>query len=363
MAVPSTLTDSYDALLSMTLRNMQPRIRDNITKSNKLYNWLVDKGRFREVDGGERIQVLLMHGLNSTADIFSSYGVLDTTPQEGFTSAFFEWAEMSVSIAISQKEELQNKGRSRLMSLLEAKIQQAEASLTELLNNCLVSGRITASANLGRFLARIGRLDTNAQGPLPLPALVDANPSRSVSIGNINGNTYAFWRNQATSSTASTWAALRKEMTTVYNNCTKGVQGNPDLMLGDQTSHELYWAGLEGKERYIVDDKRVIDVLGGGDVLKFRGADYVWDEVVPDVETNAEVVDGVGTMTTSNIFFLNSQAMEIIVHPDANFMTTPFVRPQDQAARIAQIMWMGAMGVNNRRKLGVLYGISQSIAA
>ena len=34
--VPSSLTDSYNALLSTTLRNVQPRLRDNITRSNKV---------------------------------------------------------------------------------------------------------------------------------------------------------------------------------------------------------------------------------------------------------------------------------------------------------------------------------------
>ncbi|MEX2187798.1 MAG: hypothetical protein WD875_13420, partial [Pirellulales bacterium] len=48
-----------------------------------------------------------------------------------------------------------------------------------------------------------------AVGPLPIPALVDANPARSVAIGNINGGTYTWWRNQAASSTASTFAGYK----------------------------------------------------------------------------------------------------------------------------------------------------------
>lgn len=37
--------------------------------------------------------------------------------------------------------------------------------------------------------------------------------------------------------------------------------------------------------------------------------------------------------------------------------------PENQDATVAQILWMGALGVNNRRKNGVLYGISKSITA
>lgn len=363
MAIPSNLSDDYGILLTTTLRAMQPKVRDNITRGNKVLAWLEEKGKFRMQDGGERVQVPLMHAQNSTADIYSGYGLLDTTPQDGVTSAFYDWSQISVSIAISRKEERQNSGKSRAINLLETKIMQAEVSAKELLNNCIVAGRITASANLGRFLARAGRLDSGASGPLPLGALIDANASRSVSIGNINGNSYSFWRNQATSSTATTFAGYKQEMNTVYNNCMKGVGGNPDLMIGDQIAWEQYWNSLHNQERYVMEGKRTVNVLGGSNALAFRDAAFIWDEVVPDVETNAEVVDGVGTVSASNIWYLNTSTLEFITDSGTDFITTPFVRPENQDARVAQILWMGALGVNNRRKNGVLYGISQSIVS
>ncbi len=363
--IPSTLTDNYDALLTTTLRAMQPRIHDNITRGNKVLAWLENKGRFRSQDGGERIQVPLMHAQNSTADIYSGYGTLDTSPQDGITSAFYDWSQLSVSIAISRKEERQNSGASRAINLLESKTNQAEASLKELLNNCIVSGKISSgsSTDLGQYVARAGTLDTGASGPLPLPALVDANASRSVSIGNINGNTYSFWRNKSTDSPATTFRGLLTDMGTMYNDCSQGVGGSPDLLVGDQKIWETYWNSLQTQERYIVTDERTINVLGGSEALKFRGAVFVWDEVVPDVKTNADVVDGVGTQTLSTLFYLNSDSMEYIVDAQSDFMTTPFVRPENQDAKVAQILWMGALGVNNRRKNGVLMGISQSITA
>jgi hypothetical protein len=106
-----------------------------------------------------------------------------------------------------------------------------------------------------------------------------------------------------------------------------------------------------------------LDVLGGADALKFRGATFVWDEVVPETKTNAEVVDSVGTVALSTIVFINSETMEWVYDSESDFITTPFVRPENQDARVAQIMWMGAIGCNNRRKNGVLMGISQSITS
>lgn len=358
--IPSTLTDNYDALLTTTARAMQPRIHDNITKSNKIVAWLTEHGKMRKQDGGERVKVALMHALNSTADIYSGYGTLDTTPQDGVTSAFFEWAQLAVSIAISRKEERQNSGASRLLSLLETKTTQAEVSAKELLNNCLVAGRITASATDGRFLARIGRLDSGASGPLPLAALIDGTANRSVTVGNINGGTYAFWRNQMTASAATTWRGFFGECVTLYNDCSKGAGGSPDLIIDDQRTWEQYWNGLSNQERYVVTDQRTIDILGGSDLLKFRGAVRVWDEVVPDVKTNAEVVDGIGTFTKGSSFYINSQAMEWIVDSQTDWITTPFVHPVGQDARVAEMLWMGAIGVNNRRKLGVMKDIQRT---
>src|SRR3989304_2458294 len=147
--IPSSLTDDYGALLTTTLRNYQTKLRDNVSRGSQLLKWLDSKGRFTTRDGGERVSVPLMHAQNSTADIYSGYGTLDTTPQDGITSAFFEWSQLSVSIAISRKEERQNSGRSQAISLLQSKTQQAEASIRELLNNCIVAGRLTRSAPLG----------------------------------------------------------------------------------------------------------------------------------------------------------------------------------------------------------------------
>jgi len=267
---------------------------------------------------------------------------------------------------VARKEERQNSGKARILNLLEAKTMQAEVSLRELLNNCLVAGRLTASAATGQFFARVGTMDSGAVGPLALPVLIDATASRSVSVGNINGSTYTWWQNQSTSSTATTWAGYFREMTTVYNNCAKGVGGYPDLVVGSQRAWETYWNGLRNQERYVIDDKQTIDILGGtgtfpSDMLKFRGAVYFWDEVVPDAQTNANI--DVGTFTVDTNYFINSDSMEFVTDAQTDFITTPFVRPQDQDAKVAQILWMGAFGTNNRRKLGVQYNISQSITS
>lgn len=373
-AVPSSLTEDYGSLLTTTLKGYQPRLRDNISRGNRLVAFLRMKGRWRQQNGGQNVAIPLMYAENTAADIYSGYGQIDTTPQDGLTTAFFDWSQMSVPITISRKEERQNSGASRILSLLESKTRQSEVTATELLNHAIVSGRITTSPSaLGQFLRLTGRLDSGALAPLPLAALIDANPARSVSIGNINGGTYTFWRNQADASSATTFAGNKQEMNNIYNDCSKGAGGSPDLILGDQVGWEQYFNSLQSQERYIVTDQRVVDVLGGPggntDLIRFRGATYIWDEVVPDVQTPATLAGprpndaAVGTASESTEFYINSEAMEYVVDSETDWITTPFVRPENQDARTALMLWMGCLGVNNRRKLGVRFSISRSITA
>jgi hypothetical protein len=361
--IPSSVTDQYDALLSTTLRNYQTKLHDNITRGNKFLAWLDSKGRMRKVGGGHQISIPLMHQQNGTADIYSGYGQLDTTPQDGITTAFYDWAQMAVSITISRKEKRQNSGKAKILDLLQAKTMQAEVSLKELLNNCIVAGRITSTAGSDQIKARIGALDSGASGPLPLGALIDLNPTRAIAIGNINPNTYAFWANKVKNDAATTFIGFKNNMNGLYNDCSKGTGGNVDIILATQIYWETYWLALQQNERYLIDDKKTIDILGGSDGLKFRGATIVWDEVVPDPETPFNPVDENGTNSAAAAYFVNTETIEFITDTETDFITTDFVRPTDQDASTAQILWMGANTVNNRRKNGLHYGVSQSITA
>ena len=368
MAVPSTLTDSYGALLTTTLRAVEPTLRDNITKGNKWLSWLESKGRMRPQDGGERVRVPLMYGLNTTADIYSGYGLLDTTPQDGITSAFYTWAQLSGSITISRLEERQNSGKSQALNLLEVKTTQTMNSIKQLVNNSIVAGRITtgASAALGQFDARVGRMDSGAKAMLPLSALVDGNPTRSrTDIGGINPNTYNFWANYAGDlASVTTFAAYKFNLTHLYNNASRGVMGSPDLMLGSQVAWEQYWNALSLNERYLITNQKTVDILGGTSALAFREAAFIWDEVCPDVGNNGSTIDSIGLSSgdiqKDTVFFLNSDSMEWIYDAETNFITTPMVRPENQDARTGQILFMGIMGCNNRRKNAVAYNIQHT---
>lgn len=377
MAGPVIRTETYNHLLTSTARKMlSAEIQDQISSSNKLVNWMKMNNRVRMVNGGERITVPLMFEHNPSADIFQSYGQLDTTPPDGHTQTFWPWSQMAVTISISGLERRKNQGTSQILNLLQNKMDQARATATELLSENLVMGRIRngVSGSLSQFERRKGRMDPSALGPYPIPALIDANPSRSVSIGDINGSTDAYWRNRAIASTATTLDGFRQEKLRLYMQCERGVGGPPDLVLCDERTWQLYFNGLELKERYMVTDQQKIDVLGGSrdSMIMYRNAIQVWDEDVPDVGTTtatpealyeAEVGSYLANGANGTEYHINTNAMQLAVHPQANWQMTDFVKPHNQDASTATMLWQGQLCVLHRRKLGVLYDINNTIAS
>ncbi len=142
---PSSNTINYDSLLTTTLMAYRKTLIDKIFKDSAFLAYLRMKGAVKKQNGGERVAVPLMYGKNSTVATHSGYEVIDTTPSDGLTTAFYEWAEVAGSISISRKEERQNSGEGRLIDLLGSKIKQAEMSMREKLNGDLLAGTVSSA--------------------------------------------------------------------------------------------------------------------------------------------------------------------------------------------------------------------------
>jgi len=201
MAVPSTRSINYDALLSLSLEYTRSTLVDNIFTSTPflaaLYGAFGKKAKnkkgVRLQNGGERIRQPLMYGKNSTVGSYSGYDILDVTPQDGMTTAFFTWRQLAGSVAISRKEERQNAGEGKIKDLLQAKIMQLEYTLRDELNYQLLGKTVSSRVwSAGDGIAG----QTSGADLDPLPHLIPIAPAGSVSVGNINQSTYSWWRPQ-----------------------------------------------------------------------------------------------------------------------------------------------------------------------
>jgi len=301
-------------LLSTTLKNYRKKLVDNIHKSSAIFYWLKENGQIKEETGGERIVQPLMYGKNTTAGSYGGYEQLDTTPQEGIDSAEYNWKQYSVSVSISGEEERKNGGSQKIIDILEARTKQAEMSLVEQLTTGLFS-------------------DGTGNGSKDLTGL-NAMVSNTGTYGGINSSTHTWWAATIDSDAEATTVA---DMTNLFNDASIGGRDTPNLIVTNQTQFETY-------EGLLTNYNSVASYLTKGDgskklgdagfqTLEFKGVPIVWDELCP----------------SGHMYFLNTNHMKLVVHKAANFEVTDFVKPENQDARVAQILFMGNLTCDRRK--------------
>jgi hypothetical protein len=302
---------NFDQILATTLNNHLPKLEDNIFTARPLAFFLKEAGQIRKIDGGAKIVLPLVHALNSTASSYSGYDALPTTPQEGISAAEYEWQQYAASVSISGREEKMNSGDEAVIDLLEAKIMQAEESITE-------------GLDIMFFADGTGNATKDWNG---LANLVAQN---STTVGGIDPATNAFWQSKI-NTTAEVLSISR--MTTQYNDQSVG-NDKPTVILSTQALYEKYESLLQPQLRY--SDTKTADA--GFQNLMFKGAPFTYDV----------------NCTSGYVYFLNPKYLRLVGHKDEWFSPTPFVRPENQNARYAQILLMGELTVSNRARQGVL---------
>jgi len=309
MALPT------DNIATTTLQAIRREIADNIFKANGTTFFLLANGRVELASGGKRIDEPLNYAVNTTVKSYSGYDALDVTPTEEFTSAQYNWKQFAGSISIAGLEELQNDGPEAVFNLLKQKIMVAEESMRQFLDE-MVHNPIASKG---------------AKDFLGLDELVESALAASQStVGGIDRTQNLWWANQYLNS--GTLTNLTSNMRQFYNTCSKGIS-TPDLIVSPYNIFEAYEDQNSGKLR--LSDTRLMDV--GFDNLKFKGATWIPNE------------NCIATMQ----YFLNTRYIRIKIHRKRNFVMTPFVRPHDQDARVAQILVAGNMTLNNSRFQGV----------
>lgn len=311
---------NVDEVLSTSLVNMIPGIRDNIFKSNPVFKWLYEGkggGRMRR-KGGAALSHAAMHQRNSTAMSYQRYDLLDVTPQDGLVRDQWPWAQYSVSVTIDgYSDRIANAGDSKLEDLLEAKKMQAEESLSLLLEQHL-------------FAASPGAKDIQS-----LATVV----ATSGTVGGINGTTNSWWQACAGTASGSFAAQGRSDLTNAWNLVSiQNPTGGPEMLVSDQGTFQFYESSLVSLERFT--DNKLADI--GIENLKFKSTPWTWS----------------AQATSGAIYLLHSKGLEFIVNSDTDFTTSPFVRPSNQDARTAQILLACALATGNRRKNAKLTGIT-----
>lgn len=330
MAGESSFAKTYESLLTMTLDKVlaSGEIQDQIYDSTPTLDWFNGSGLIKVIDGGERIRIPIMHEKNGTFQWYSGYESYDVTPQEGFTTAWYIWKQSATSVAINGLELRSNKGTAAIADLMKNKIKQAKMSMADGLATALFSD---------------GSGSSNKQ-LTGLDAAIDTTPA-TTEYGAISPVTNTAWRNIAVETAGAAATNLISNLKTVYNQCSLGsasVTSRPDRLVTTRAVHEAAESLITPRVRFAPNPSGGADL--GVEELMFKGAPLVWDEYT----------------TSGYLYLLNSNHMHFFVHAQANMAMTEegFQKPIDQDAMSAAILFMGNLAVNNRRKLGVIAGLT-----
>jgi len=308
---------NFDAILSTTLKKYTPRIEDNIFKNLPLLYFLQEADHIDTVDGGEQLVDPLMYGKNSTAGSFKGYDNIDTTPQEGISSAVYDWRQFAASVAISGLEEIKNNGDSAVIRLLDAKVQQAEMSIEEAMEVMF-------------FLDGTGNGSKDWNG---LMYFIPDDPTTGT-VGGIDRATNTWWRPAVTNVAG---VLTIDAMSKLYNTVSKG-KDHPDFGLSTEPVYRAYEALLQPQLRYA--DSKTADA--GFENLLYKSMPLMFSDYA----------------TSGQLYYLNSRYMRLQRHSQVWFQNSPFVKPHGQDARYSLILSAGNITASNCLRLGKLRGLT-----
>ena len=293
---------SWDDILSTTFHNYRKQLTDNIFESRPLLNYYMSKGRMRTLSGGISIVEPLIYA-EGDFHAYTEWESIAVTPVETATAAQYDWKQLAATIAISGLEEAQNNSKEMVVSLLEAKIMQAEETLKTKLNKMLFGTYDLA-----------GAAGDGAAGFTGLPTLVS---NAAVEAGKIvNEDWWASVDNDGT--TATDAAGLEKALRDSYNSASDAGNDRVDAIFTNAYGFGFYESTLTPQVRYTDVEKANL----GFQNLMFKNVPMFWDFDCPGTDDDA------GTVTIADdsacYIGLNSKYVGLCIHSDRNFKQSPF---------------------------------------
>jgi len=302
-------------LVATTLNNYHKQFADNVANSNAVTALLKQGDRLRTVDGGKTISCPLTYA-EETFAWYQGTDLLSRATKETISEADYNPANAVASVTLSGPDMAKNRGKERILNLLEGKIENAQTTMNNNITKAVYSDGTVAKSFAG------------------LKAFVTDNGTGIV--GGIDAGTWAFWKNQFQSIARATglqYPALKAGMNALWMKLIRGTE-KPDLVLADAEIYSTYESGLQENQRY------ADATLGklGFETLKYK--------------TAAIVFDGAATGLVGG-YMLNTKFMKFEVYTGYNFETLDLPdKSPDMDAVSRHLGFMGCLSLSNRAMQG-----------
>ena len=334
----ATLTETLDNLYTTTWLHLKSNAIDNIFTSVPFWSWMKEKGRFKTVIGGRKLLEPLVYAKNDDVKFIGKGGTVSLNDREILTEAVYDWHYIVAPIVRFGTDDQKNRGKTKIMDFMTAKLENAQDSLTDTLETTLFDGAGSGAGAVG------GAFDG-------LQLIVQDDGLGTV--GGIDSSVETWWQNQDISDGNTVFSEVLPNMRAMLNDCMNNrMKDRTDVIVTDQTSYELYegiavgstTAGAVGSESLLrLSSTKMLDL--GFDSQAFKGIPMIWSPDCP----------------AATMYFLNTNFLWFTYDPGLNFdMTEWKAIPEQVNDRAAQIITACSFYTNRRRVQGVIHGLPTS---
>lgn len=311
---------NWNDLVTTTLRRRRKALADNVSNHNALLARIKESGGFDPAPGGRTLVEEIDFDPNDAGGWYSGYEPVSLTPHEPLTAAEYDWKNNRRVVMASGEELMKNEGPDAVIRLLNARVKNAERSLT---NDIGTGAYANGTGSGGKEMGGLQFLVTDDGTGTP---------------GGIDSSTEAWWANQFDSDGGVDDATMVIGlMQAMWLSLVRG-SDRPDLIVGDSAAYTAYWSALSDIQRITTPAKGV----SGFRSLAFSGpngeAPVVFDDQCP----------------TTRFYFLNTKYLKYRPHKSRNFHTDEKITSQNQDAVLVPLYWMGNLTCSNRSLQGVL---------
>lgn len=306
-------------MVTATLRHRRPKIADATTRNNAFMLQLRRKGRIILAPGGRTISSPISYGENNNFQFYTGRDVLKVAGQEVLTSAEFPWKQYACGVSISGLEMLQNDGKEQIISMMKARIENAERTIANKMHESAYSD---GTGSAGKEFGGLALLIASAAG---------------ATVGGINSGTATWWENKRANTGGAATATIYADMLDLALSLQRGMD-KTDLIISDNTYYSILSQSLQNQRRYM--DSKIADA-GFRNIL-FEGIPVVFD-------------GGDGGYAPVGMYFLDTSEISMIMHRKRNNVVLSGPRrPVTEDSDTVVMAGMGNFITGNRARHGRL---------
>ena len=318
------MTVNIGQMVATTLRNRQDELADNMTNHNALLRHMVDKGNgMKAADGGRVISQPLMYGDNSNTKWYNGMETWNIQHDNFIDAAEYDWKFYGGFAPISGEEEVKNSGKHAVIDLAKSKVENLKKTMR---NTVAVVIHSDGTGSAGKEM-----------GGLAL--LVQIDPTAAGTVGGINQQTHAFWRNQAQDLSGGATATTKENIQGIMNRFwLKCIRGNdkPDILLAGENMYTTYEESLQQDQRFVNKDK----ADAGFTHLMYKNAPVMYDDQAP----------------AGDMLYLNTDYLHLRYHKDRKFKVGDRRTVTNADYDVIPVLFAGNMTCSNRSMQGRLRG-------